>query len=187
MPAGLVAIPALSSERAFRSSSKVKASSPSSETSSFVHVYLPAVIITYVTADLSERGRWHTLCICIIAIFQWFDTSSSIRSTVRGHCRPCLLAILRHLNPIHVSATGCQLGFFCVSGDLAVRIQPLIAIVSENPAQFIVCLNKLFQSALIEGISLLRIAMMGTVSVAVTFGGHKRPPNISTSNRPMTP
>ena len=46
---------------------------------------------------------------------------------------------------------GCPLGFFCESGDLAVRLQPLFVIVYEISAQLIAFLNKLFQLGIHPG------------------------------------
>ena len=40
---------------------------------------------------------------------------------------------------------GYPLGFFCESGDLAVRLQPMFAIGSEIHTQLIVFQNKLFK------------------------------------------
>ena len=67
------------------------------------------------------------------------------------HNRLCLLGIYRLGNPIQVSVPGCPLGFFCDSGDLAVRHQPLFTIESEMPEQLIVFLNKLFQLGIHPG------------------------------------
>ena len=44
-----------------------------------------------------------------------------------------------------MSVPGCPLGFFCKSGDLMVRFQPLFAIGSEIHAKLIALLKKLFQ------------------------------------------
>ena len=44
-----------------------------------------------------------------------------------------------------MSVPGCPLGFLCESGDLEVRLQPLLTIGSEIPTQHIAFQNKLFQ------------------------------------------
>ena len=50
-----------------------------------------------------------------------------------------------------MSVPVCPFGFFCESGDLAVHLQPLIAIGSEIPAQLIAFMNKLFQLCIHPG------------------------------------
>ena len=46
---------------------------------------------------------------------------------------------------------GCPLGFLCESGDLTVRLQPLLAIGSDIPAQLSVFLKKQFQMGIHPG------------------------------------
>ena len=68
-----------------------------------------------------------------------------------------------------MSVPGCPLGFFCVSGDLEVRLQSLFAIGSEIPAQLIAFLNKLFHLGIHPRDLFLRAALMETASVSALF------------------
>ena len=89
--------------------------------------------------------------------------------------------------PIQVSVPGCPLGFLCEPDDLAVRLQPLVAIGSEIPAQLIAFLNNLFQMGIHPGISLLRTALVGTECDSAFLVGNRRPPNVLTGTRQITP
>ena len=74
-----------------------------------------------------------------------------------------------------------------MSGDLAVRLQTLFMIGSEIPAQVIAFLNKLFQLDIHPGDLFLRAALMETASVSALLGGYRRPPNVFTGTRQITP
>ena len=50
-----------------------------------------------------------------------------------------------------MSVAVCPLGFFRESGDLVILLQPLFAIGSEVPEQFIAFLDKLFQLGIHPG------------------------------------
>ena len=62
-----------------------------------------------------------------------------------------MLGMFRLGNPIQVSVSGYPLEFFRVTGDLAVRLQPLFAIAYEIPAKHIAFMNRLFQLSLHPG------------------------------------
>ena len=81
-----------------------------------------------------------------------------------------MLGIFTFGNPIHVSVPGCPLGFFCESGDPAVRLHPKFAIGREIAAQFMTFLNKLFQLGIHPGISLLQTALVATASDSALYG-----------------
>ena len=74
-------------------------------------------------------------------------------------------------NPIRVYPPGFLIRFFCESGDVAVRIQPLFAIGSMIPAQRFGFLNTLFQLSIHPGDISLQSFLIGQAYVSALFRG----------------
>ena len=73
---------------------------------------------------------------------------SVVRESLPDKERSVDHAIYRFGNAIQLCVPVCPFGFICESGDLAVRLQPQLAIGSEISAQLIWSLDKPLQFAI---------------------------------------